>query len=129
VTAGLCCGARLGSLAGTRGLGPPGSAGFYGIPVGAARGRPPAPADVAGDTTNPILGIWGGADAATSAENVATFDDVLTRRGVEHRFVTYEGAPHSFFDKKAADFADASAGSWEEVLTFIRGRAPSPIGA
>ena len=32
---------------------------------------------------------------------------------------TYEGAPHSFFDRKAADFADASARAWDEMLAFM----------
>jgi len=128
-TIGFCFGGRLAYLSATLGLGLAGSIGFYGIPLGAGRGGTPAPGDVADQMTNPILGIWGGADQATSAENVATFDDLLNLRQVEHRFVTYAGAPHSFFDKKASDFADASARSWEEVLTFIRGHTPSPIGA
>jgi carboxymethylenebutenolidase len=38
---------------------------------------------------------------------------------VDHRSVTYEGAPHSFFDRKAADFADASAGAWGDILAFM----------
>jgi carboxymethylenebutenolidase len=128
-TVGFCFGGRLAYLTATLGLDLAGSIGFYGIPLGAGRGGTPAPADVVDKMTNPILGIWGGADQATSAANVAAFEDVLTLAGVEHRFVTYEGAPHSFFDKKAADFADASAKSWEEVLTFIRGHTPSPVGA
>ena len=128
-TVGFCFGGRLAYLSSTLGLHLAGAIGFYGIPLGAGRAGSPAPADVVDQMTNPILGIWGGADGATSAENVATFDDVLTLGGVEHRFVTYDGAPHSFFDRKATDFADASAKSWEEVLTFIRGHTPSPIGA
>ena len=128
-TVGFCFGGRLAYLTSTLGLDLAGSIGFYGIPLGTGRGGTPAPADLANQMTNPILGIWGGADQATSAENVATYDEALTNAGVEHRFVTYENAPHSFFDKKAAEFADASAKAWEEVLTVIRGRTPSPIGA
>ncbi len=33
--------------------------------------------------------------------------------------MSYEGAPHSFFDRKAAEFADASTAAWAETLTFI----------
>jgi carboxymethylenebutenolidase len=36
----------------------------------------------------------------------------------------YPGAPHSFFDVKAAQFAEASAAAWTEVLAFIRERTP-----
>ena len=47
------------------------------------------------------------------------FEDALTAAGVDHRLVTYDGAPHSFFDRKAAEFADASDAAWGEVLAFI----------
>jgi carboxymethylenebutenolidase len=33
--------------------------------------------------------------------------------------VTYPGAPHSFFDRKATEFASESAAAWDEVLAFI----------
>ena len=126
-TIGFCFGGRLAYLSATLGLNLAGSIGFYGIPIGAGRGGTPAPADVVAEMTNPILGIWGGADQATSAEAVATFDAALTGAGVEHRFVTYEHAPHSFFDRKAEQFADASKQSWEETVTFVRGHTPSPV--
>jgi carboxymethylenebutenolidase len=31
----------------------------------------------------------------------------------------YDGAPHSFFDRRAADHAEASAAAWSEMLAFI----------
>ncbi len=126
-TIGFCFGGRLSYLAATLGLDLAGSIGFYGIPIGAGRGGTPAPADVAAEMTNPILGIWGGADGATSADAVAQLDAALAAADVEHRFVTYDGAPHSFFDRKAEAFADASRRSWEETLTFVRGHLPSPV--
>lgn len=126
-TVGFCFGGRLAYLTATLGLELAGSIGFYGIPVGAGRAGTPAPADVVDQMANPILGIWGGADRATSAEDVATYDIALTRATVEHRFATYEGAPHSFFDRKAEEFAEASAQAWEETLTFIRGHIPNPV--
>ena len=55
---------------------------------------------------------------------VATFDEALTEAGIDHRLVSYDGAPHSFFDRKAADFAEASSAAWDEVLGFIRARTP-----
>lgn len=126
-TTGFCFGGRLAYLSATLELGLAGSIGFYGIPVGPGRAGTPAPADVAAAMTNPILGIFGGADGATSPEARATFDAALTTAGVEHRFVTYEDAPHSFFDRKQADFAEASKAAWEETLTFVRGHTPSPV--
>ena len=126
-TVGFCFGGRLAFLTATLGLDLAGSIGFYGIPIGPGRGGTPAPADVTGQMTNPILGLFAGADQATSADAVAQFDRALTASGVEHRFATYDGAPHSFFDRKADEFADASAAAWEETLTFVRGHTPSPV--
>jgi carboxymethylenebutenolidase len=97
--------------------------------VGPGRNDIPAPAELAGIMSNPILGLFGGADAGIPAAKVAAFDAALSAAGIEHRLVTYEGAPHSFFDRKADEFADASAASWEETLTFVRGHTPSAIGA
>jgi carboxymethylenebutenolidase len=31
----------------------------------------------------------------------------------------YDDAPHSFFDRKAADHADASADAWRQILSFM----------
>ena len=39
--------------------------------------------------------------------------------GVEHELVTYPGAPHSFFDRKQEEFADASEDAWRRVLAFV----------
>ncbi len=82
----------------------------------------PVPVDVAASMRGDILGLFGGADEAIPPEAVAAFDTALTDAGVAHRLVTYDGAPHSFFDRKAADFADASTAAWAEVLGFIRSR-------
>ena len=42
-----------------------------------------------------------------------------TAAGVEHEVVTYDGAPHSFFDRSYEEHADASADAWARVLAFI----------
>src|SRR6266536_1133618 len=67
----------------------------------------------------PILDLQAGADKNTSAEDNAAFDSALTEAGVEHELVTYEGAPHSFFDRKQEDFAEASTDAWRRALNFI----------
>jgi carboxymethylenebutenolidase len=74
-----------------------------------------------------VLGLYGGADQGIPAETVAAFDGALTAASVDHRVITYPDAPHSFFDRKAAEYAEASAAAWNETLAFIRGRtAPTP---
>ena len=66
-----------------------------------------------------MLAIYGGDDAGIPAEQREAFDRALEGAGVEHRTVVYEGAPHSFFDRKAADHADASAAPGDEMLRFM----------
>lgn len=127
-TTGFCFGGRLAFVSGTLGLDLAGAIGFYGWPVGPGRGGVPAPADIAASITNPVLGVFGGADRGIGPEAIATFDAALTAARVDHRIVVHEGAPHSFFDRKAAEFADASAAAWAETLTFIRGHTPSLVG-
>jgi carboxymethylenebutenolidase len=126
-TIGFCMGGRLAFLTATLGLRLAGAVGFYGIPVGPGRAGMPSPAEVAGEMTNPLLGLFGATDPSIPPESIATFDAALDKAGVEHRFVSYEGAPHSFFDRKAAEFADASSSAWEETLTFVRGRTPAAV--
>ena len=33
--------------------------------------------------------------------------------------VTYEGAPHSFFDRTYEEHADACADAWRRILAFV----------
>jgi len=117
---GFCYGGRLSLLLASLGeLKLAGVIGFYGWPVGSFRNDMPAPADVAGSFRAPVLAIFGGADAGISAADVATFEAALGATAVPHRIVTYEGAPHSFFDRKQAEFAAASTRAWAEVRAFI----------
>jgi carboxymethylenebutenolidase len=120
-TIGFCFGGRLAVLTPTLGLGLAGAIGFYGSPT-TPRNDMPAPIDAVNDIQGAILGIFGGADASIPPDAIAAFDEALAAAGVDHRLITYPGAPHSFFDRKAADYAEASAAAWREGLDFIRGR-------
>jgi carboxymethylenebutenolidase len=122
---GFCMGGRLASDAATLGLGFAGVIAFYGWPTGQHRSGSPAPADVADRIECPVLAIYGGADEGLSPEVRDTYDAALERAGVEHRTLVYPGAPHSFFDRKATEFADAAAAAWQEELGFIRARTPA----
>lgn len=121
-TIGFCMGGRMSFLAATLGLGLAGVIGMYGTLVGPWRNDAPAPVDAASRFGSPVLGLFGGADTAITPDAIAAFDAALAASGVDHRLVTYPGAPHSFFDRKAAEFADASAAAWEETLGFVRSR-------
>ena len=118
-TTGFCLGGRVSLLQAAAGLGLSGVIGVYPWPVGPHRSGLAAPADEAPRFACPVLTIYGGADAGIPAEQREAFDRALESAGVEHRTVVYEGAPHSFFDRKAEDFADASDGAWREMLAFM----------
>ena len=103
-TIGFCFGGRAAFLSATLGLGLAGAIGFYGSPVGPGRAGMPAPADEADRIESPILGLFGGADAGIPPAAIDAFDAALGRAGVEHRLISYPDAPHSFFDRKAAEY-------------------------
>jgi carboxymethylenebutenolidase len=118
-TVGFCLGGRVSLLQAAAGLDLAGVIGFYPWPVGPHRSGIPAPADEASRFGCGVLALYGGADAAIPPEARAAFDAALVAAGVDHRSVAYEGAPHSFFDRKATDFADASADAWRQILAFM----------
>lgn len=118
-TIGFCMGGRAAFLASTLGLGLTGAIGFYGSPVGPGRGGSPQPVDLADRMDGEILGLFGGADESIPPAAIEAFDEALTQAGVEHQFESYPGAPHSFFDRKADQYADASADAWRRILEFV----------
>ena len=122
-TIGFCMGGRMSFLAGTLGLDLAGVIGLYGTLVGPWRNDAPEPVSLAADIAAPVLGLFGGADGAIPEEHREAFEAALTAADVEHRLVTYDGAPHSFFDRKADEFAEASAAAWDEIVAFTGARA------
>jgi carboxymethylenebutenolidase len=118
-TLGFCMGGRMSFLAATLGLDLAGVIGLYGTLAGPWRNDAPAPLDLAGSFEAPVLGLFGGADQGITSDHVAAFDTALGHAGVDRRIVTYPGAPHSFFDRKAADFAAESEAAWGEILEFM----------
>jgi carboxymethylenebutenolidase len=116
-TVGFCFGGRLSWLAAAAGHGLAGAVGFYGGP--GERNGAPGPMQRAAELEAPILALQAGADQNITAEMNEAFDRALTDAGVEHEVVTYDGAPHSFFDRRYEDFADASEDAWRRVLAFL----------
>ena len=119
-TVGFCFGGRLAFVTPTLGLGLAGSIGFYGRPTGLSGNGVPVPSEVAGQMEGAVLGIFGGADTGIPPDAIAEFDIALATAGVDHHLETYAGAPHSFFDRKAAEFSEASEAAWADVLAFVR---------
>jgi carboxymethylenebutenolidase len=116
-TVGFCFGGRNSWLAAAAGHGLAGAVGFYGMPV--ARNGSPGPAERAAEIKAPILALQAGDDQNITSEHNAAFEKALTEADVPHEIVTYEGAPHSFFDRKYEEFAAASDDAWRRVLAFL----------
>jgi carboxymethylenebutenolidase len=117
---GFCFGGRNSWLSTAGGHDLAGAVGFYGSLT--ARGDWPGPLDRAAELTGPILALQAGADENITSEQNAAFDEALTAAGVEHEIVTYEGAPHSFFDRKQEQYQAASDDAWKRTLAFIEHR-------
>jgi carboxymethylenebutenolidase len=120
---GFCFGGRNAWLAAAGGHGLAGAIGFYGS-TGERNGAP-GPTQRAAEFKAPILALQAGDDDNILPEHNAAFEAALQAAGVEHELVVYDGAPHSFFDRRYTEFADASADAWERVLTFIAGHTPT----
>lgn len=113
-TLGFCrFGAESWALAATD-LGFAGCMGFY--------GKPGSVMELVPSMTTSLLVLAAGADAATSPEENAAFDRALTDAGVDHEFVQYAGAPHSFFDRSFAQWEEACSDAWERILGFVDAR-------
>jgi carboxymethylenebutenolidase len=121
-TVGFCFGGRNSWLAAASGHGLAGAVGFYGRPGMSREGNPGA-TERAAEITAPILALQAGDDQNITADDNAAFDEALTAAGVEHEVITYDGAPHSFFDRKQEEFAEASNDAWSRVLSFIEAHA------
>jgi carboxymethylenebutenolidase len=117
-TVGFCFGGRQSWLSAARGYGLAGAIGFYGRP-GRGQDGAPGPLQRVTEMECPILVLQAGDDQNITAEDNAAFDSALEAAGVEHEVITYAGAPHSFFDRRYEDFADASADAWARVLAFV----------
>ena len=126
-TVGFCFGGRNSWLAAAAGHGLAGAVGFYGGP-GERNGLARPDAASRARSTAPILALQAGDDANITPELNAAFDAALSAAGVEHELVVYDGAPHSFFDRRYEEHAEASADAWQRVLAFVERHASGRCG-
>jgi carboxymethylenebutenolidase len=114
-TVGFCFGGSNSWHQAAGGHGLAGAVGFYGNPK-----RPPlGPIERVAEFACPILGLMGGDDPGIPLDVVDEYRRALDEAGVENEVIVYDGAPHSFFDRKQEEFSDASADAWRRVLDFI----------
>src|SRR5262245_25887168 len=121
---GFCMGGRHSWLAAADGHGLAGAVGFYGRP--GERDGSPGPMQRTDEMECPILALQAGADQGITAEDNAAFEAALTGAGVAHEPVTYEGAPHSLFDRKPEEVAGASADAVERTPRLLADQGHAP---
>src|SRR2546428_1050171 len=118
---GFCFGGALSYLQAASGLRYAGVIGFYGWPLGLSRWPDrPKPIDAVTRYTCPVLSLFGGADQGIPQSVVDQFSAACTKPRVKHDATVYPGAPHSFFDRKQTEFADAPADAWKRLQGFVR---------
>ena len=121
---GFCFGGALSYLQAASGLGYAGVIGFYGWPLGLKRWPDrPRPIDAVGKYACPVLSLFGGADEGIPQADIDQFAGALDKARVKHQDTVYPGAPHSFFDRKYAEFAEASADAWKRTRDFVAANA------
>ena len=119
VSVGFCLGGFLSFLAAANLADElAGVVGFYGILTGERFGTD-GPLDRASSIKRPVLGLFGGEDQAIPVDQVEEFDKRLDETGVEHEIHVYPGAPHSFFDRRFEQYAEACEDAWRRMLAFI----------
>jgi carboxymethylenebutenolidase len=119
-TIGFCFGGRISFNQAASRQDLAGVVGFYGRVAEEEPGDPSAPVVQAPSYRCPVLGLFGGADPSITAEDVEAFRRALVANGIPHEIVTYQDAPHSFFDRRFANQVKASRDAWGRVLAFIR---------
>jgi carboxymethylenebutenolidase len=107
-TVGFCFGGGQSWRLAASDIGLTGVIGFYGLPQPAR--------EVAADATLPVLMLLAGDDVATPQ---ADFDALAAELASPAEMHVYAGAPHSFFDRAYAEWADACTDAWDRILAFV----------
>ena len=117
-TVGFCLGGMESFLAAADMSELTAAVGFYAALDGSRFGIQ-GPLQRAGEVKVPLLGLFGGEDQAIPVDQVEQFDGALTEAGVEHEVHVYPGAPHSFFDRRYEEHAEACEDAWRRTLGFL----------
>lgn len=117
---GFCFGGSNAWHMAASGLNLSGVVGFYGHPdrPDFPQGAPSVISRVA-DFSCPVRAFQGGADPGIPAAVNASFRDAMTALDVDGEVIEYSDAPHSFFDRKQDEYAEASADAWKRIQEFL----------
>lgn len=117
---GFCFGGSNSWYMAAAGLDLAGVIGFYGHPdrEGFPKGAPTV-ISLVPEFTCPVLALQGGDDPGIPVEIDEAFGAAMDAHGTTGEVVVYPGAPHSFFDRKSAEFQDASDDAWKRLQAFL----------
>lgn len=118
-TVGFCFGGRASFNQAVEDHGLKGVIGFYGPPGPRNENDTGAPIFRVKEFKVPVLGLFGGADPGIPADRVEEFGKALDNENVKNEMHIYDGAPHSFFDRAFAQFADECDDAWKRILNFL----------
>lgn len=124
-TVGFCMGGRI-SFNQAVDQDMDGVIGFYGSLQGAGSADERAPVELAHRFQAPVLGLFGGDDDGIPVENVERFRSALDGARVPNELVVYDGAPHSFFDRRFTEHRETCDDAWRRVLSFVRTYSSQP---
>jgi carboxymethylenebutenolidase len=110
VTVGFCLGGSISWRQSGGELDLAGCVGFY--------GKPSVVGDAADRARLPTVMLVAGSDAATPVADQLALAERMRAAGADVDAVVYDGAPHSFFDRAYADWADACRDAWAHVLAL-----------
>jgi carboxymethylenebutenolidase len=117
LTIGFCFGGRA-SLMQASQEAVDGVVAFYGPPTAGLTAGSPLQEARDGLVRVPVLGVFGGADDGIPVGDVEAYGAALDAAGVSNRIVIYPDAPHSFFDRRMSEHAEACRDAWARVLAF-----------
>jgi carboxymethylenebutenolidase len=83
-------------------------------------GEGPAPFDLTGDISCPVLGLFGEDDQNPNPADVAKMDAEMTRLSVPHEFHSYAGAGHAFMNAGRPSYREeATNDAWRRTVDWF----------
>jgi len=94
---------------------------FYGPLADKSDAAPKSSIDLAPDIKEPVLGLYGGADAGISVDSVHEMEAALKADGKTAEFHIYPDAPHGFVaDYRASYRQDAAEDGWSRMISWFK---------
>jgi carboxymethylenebutenolidase len=94
---------------------------FYGPLADRSEAAPKSSIDLAPEINEPMLGLYGGADAGISVDSVHEMEAALQAAGKIAEFHIYPDAPHGFVaDYRASYRQDAAEDGWARMIAWFK---------